>query len=118
MRRVLLGLIFLVLVGCSARERVVLAPSGDGTLGLSPDERLISIVATNDIHGEVEPAILKDQSHVGGLAFFAGVVDAIREGLRRQYDDRASLLLVDAGDQFQGTLVSNFNEGVMVLSAM
>lgn len=86
---------------------------------LAPSERLITILATNDLHGGVEPARGRDGSYSGGMAFWSGAVRAIREGLRARYgDERAGVLLLDGGDQFQGTLISNFDEGQLVFGAM
>src|SRR5262249_31619879 len=78
----------------------------------------ITILATNDIHGGIEPNTLKDGTVEGGLAAFSGTVHAIKAGLRRKLGDRAGVLVLDAGDQFQGTLISNHNEGRLVFQAM
>jgi 5'-nucleotidase len=77
----------------------------------------ITILATNDIHGGVEP-VLKDGITEGGMAAFSGTVQAIKAGLKQKLGDQAGVLVVDAGDQFQGTLISNYNEGRLVLQAM
>lgn len=92
--------------------------SGDEGGLITQDERLITILQTNDIHGAVEPYLEKDGSKYGGMAMLGGVVRAIREGTEERYGDRAGVLVVDAGDQFQGTLISNFNEGELVFSLM
>jgi 5'-nucleotidase len=76
-------------------------------LALDPHERLITILQTNDIHGAI-----------GGLAYWSGVVTSFRKGLRAQFGERAGVVLVDGGDQFQGTLVSNFTEGQLIFSVM
>ena len=78
----------------------------------------ITILATNDIHGGIEPNVSKDGPIEGGLAAFSGTVQAIKAGLKRKLGDQAGVLVVDAGDQFQGTLISNYNEGQLVLQAM
>jgi 5'-nucleotidase len=89
------------------------------------DERLITILSTNDIHGGIEPQkgpkennYLGDLNLIGGLAFFSGAVHSIKQGLQEKYGDKAGVLTVDAGDQFQGTLISNYTEGSLVFSAM
>jgi len=64
-----------------------------------PTETL-TLIATNDVHGAVDH-----------LAAFGGIVKAHREALG------ANLLLLDAGDQFQGTLISNHDEGETVFNA-
>jgi 5'-nucleotidase len=79
----------------------------------------ITILGTNDIHGGVEPSATQSGSQVGGLAFYAGVVRSIRQGIKNTVGDAdGGVLVVDAGDQFQGTLLSNFDEGKLMFSAM
>jgi 5'-nucleotidase len=63
----------------------------------------ISIVGTNDLHGAVDR-----------LPIFAGYVANLREV---RADDGGAVLLIDAGDMFQGTLESNLNEGAAVIEA-
>ncbi len=72
-------------------------------LSLSLDARPveITILGTNDIHGGVEPH----------MPLWAAKVKEIRS-------TNSNVLLVDAGDQYQGTLISNFNEGRLVYSIM
>ncbi len=63
----------------------------------------ISIVGTNDLHGAIDR-----------LPIFAGYVAnlrAVRAG------DGGAVVLIDAGDMFQGTLESNLNEGSLVVEA-
>ena len=69
---------------------------------------VISILGTNDVHGELIP-----QADRGGIATFSGYVAAVRS-LRA---DDGSVLLVDAGDMWQGTLESNLSEGAAVVEA-
>jgi len=90
------------------------------SLSLGPDERLVTLLATNDIHGGVEPSLDANDKLSGGLALWSGTVKAIRLGLQKneKYSSRAGVLLLDAGDQFQGTLISNYNEGELVFAAM
>ncbi|MGY4419493.1 2',3'-cyclic-nucleotide 2'-phosphodiesterase (5'-nucleotidase family) [Bradyrhizobium sp. JR6.1] len=68
--------------------------------------------------GDIEPNQLGDGSKEGGLAAFSGTVRAIKAGLKRKFGDQAGVLVLDAGDQFQGTLISNFNEGRLLFQAM
>jgi 5'-nucleotidase len=65
-------------------------------------------MGTNDVHGE-----LVAQADRGGITTFSGYVAAVREA--RSGD--GALLLVDAGDMWQGTLESNLNEGYSVVDA-
>jgi 2',3'-cyclic-nucleotide 2'-phosphodiesterase (5'-nucleotidase family) len=82
-----------------------LRPGPPGPMTLGPDERLITILQTNDIHGGVEPQPLVQDPHappVGGMPLWVGIVQATRKGLQRQFGERAGVLLLDGGDQFQG----------------
>lgn len=74
----------------------------------SPDHVVITVIGTNDVHGELVP-----QPDRGGIATFSGYVANVRAA--RAAD--GALLLVDAGDMWQGTLESNLNEGRAVLDA-
>lgn len=60
----------------------------------------ISIVGTNDVHGRV-----------ASLPILGGYMSALRAARRGR------VVLVDAGDMFQGTLESNPNEGAAVVEA-
>jgi 2',3'-cyclic-nucleotide 2'-phosphodiesterase (5'-nucleotidase family) len=71
--------------------------------------RTISLVGTNDLHGGVLP----DEGR-GGLALLDGYVRNLRAA---RQSDGGGLLLLDAGDLFQGTLESNLNEGQAVVAA-
>jgi 2',3'-cyclic-nucleotide 2'-phosphodiesterase (5'-nucleotidase family) len=69
----------------------------------------LSLIGTNDLHGGILPA-----DDVGGLALFGGYVKNLRAARAR---DGGAVLLVDAGDMFQGTLESNLIEGASVIAA-
>ena len=86
--------------------------------GCAANATQITIMATNDIHGGIEPSVAKDGTIEGGLAAFSGVVGATKAGLKNKLGDQAGVLILDAGDQFQGTLISNYNEGRLVFQAM
>lgn len=100
------GLVFAALFFVSA---VANASSEEADLWQDPPEplELITVLGTNDLHGAVDPH----------LPDWAGAVRAIREGQKQRLGQRSNVLLVDAGDQFQGTLLSNFNEGKLVFDA-
>lgn len=86
--------------------------SGKGNL--KADDRLITILSTNDLHGAIEPSQI-DKKTVGGLSFLAGVMNSIRHGLVKKYSPSCvGSVLVDGGDQFQGTLLSNYDEGELM----
>jgi 2',3'-cyclic-nucleotide 2'-phosphodiesterase (5'-nucleotidase family) len=63
----------------------------------------ISIIGTNDLHGAVDR-----------LPLFAGYVDNLR-AVRAA--EGGGVVLIDAGDMFQGTLESNLDEGQTVIAA-
>lgn len=63
----------------------------------------ISIVTTNDLHG-----------HVDALPMLGGYLRQLRAVRERE---GGAVLLVDAGDMFQGTLESNLSEGAAVVAA-
>ncbi|MBL7714269.1 MAG: 5'-nucleotidase C-terminal domain-containing protein [Bdellovibrionales bacterium] len=83
-----------------------------------PALRHITILGTNDIHGAVEPSKNAKKEKLGGLALLSGAVRSIRTAQNRKYGNAGGTLLVDGGDQFQGTLVSNFTEGKLLFQAM
>lgn len=82
-----------------------------------PTEKTVAIVGTADLHGYVEPRQLQvrgrdGQVHPvqrGGLPLLAGYLDNLRA--------RYPVLLLDGGDMFQGTIVSNMSEGQAVVAA-
>lgn len=85
------------------------ASQGSGTpIPAAPAENprkpvILSIIGSNDLHGELDT-----------LPVFAGYVSRMRE-LRKS---DGAVVLVDAGDMFQGTLESNLGEGAGVIEVM
>jgi 5'-nucleotidase/UDP-sugar diphosphatase len=67
----------------------------------------ILILYTNDFHGAVEPQDLQ-----GGLVNLVSLIDQLRA------EHAGPMLLLDAGDSFQGTYVSNSTQGQVVMAAM
>jgi 2',3'-cyclic-nucleotide 2'-phosphodiesterase (5'-nucleotidase family) len=92
-----LVILAVVLGGCAPAPRV----AGSDTV-------TISVMGTNDVHGELSP---RDKH--GGLVGLSGYVTALREARERD----GAVLLVDAGDMWQGTLDSNLTEGADVVEA-
>lgn len=78
----------------------------------------ITLLATNDIHGGIEATVEPEGQTIGGLAFWAGAVNAFRTALAKKHGAHSGVLLLDAGDQFQGTLLSNYDEGKLVFRIM
>lgn len=91
----------LAVVPIAAVLRQASAPAGTFTL---------SVIGTNDLHGGVLPR----GDGRGGLALFSSYVKNLRAARQK---DGGRVLLIDAGDLFQGTLESNLNEGAAVMSA-
>src|SRR5262245_1243472 len=90
------------ILGCGERQpRSVATRPGTTTV--------LSIVGTNDLHGGI-----LQRGDRGGLALLGGYVANVRAARAR---DGGAVLLIDAGDMFQGTLESNLNEGASVIAA-
>lgn len=105
-RRLALALLAFGL-GCSpadnAQPRAVAPPPTESSAKASaPRRAVVSIVGTNDLHGRVH-----------ALSLLAGYVSRLRTV--REKD--GGVVLVDAGDMFQGTLESNLSEGLPVVAA-
>ncbi|MBI1861108.1 MAG: 5'-nucleotidase C-terminal domain-containing protein [Deltaproteobacteria bacterium] len=75
----------------------------------------IVILATNDIHGGLDEATFNNQP-AGGMAIWASIVRATRQAVAKNPAD--GVLLLDGGDQFQGTLLSNFDEGLTAFKVL
>jgi 5'-nucleotidase len=82
----------------------------------APADIVIAVVASADIHGQVGPQRVTDSEgrdlEVGGLAAFGGYLRNLRGALGGR------VLLLDGGDIYQGTLVSNRSEGRVMIEAM
>jgi 5'-nucleotidase len=74
----------------------------------------LTLVGTNDLHGWVLPqreAFPGGELRYGGVAAFSGYLRRLRQ------ENPQGVVLLDAGDLFQGTLVSNLGEGAVVVEA-
>jgi 5'-nucleotidase len=78
------------------------------------DIETIAILGTNDIHGALEPMDLKTREpegtapvsyQAGGVATLASYVKVLRSEFGRDF------IWLDAGDEFQGTIESNLEQG-------
>lgn len=75
----------------------------------------LTLVGTNDLHGwvlEQRDVLPQGTLRYGGLALFSSYLEVLRE------ENPGGVVLVDAGDLFQGTLVSNLSEGAVVIDAL
>lgn len=76
-------------------------------------QETIVILHTNDFHGAIEPRLSSNgKQEYGGLVNLVSLIDKIRA------EDPERTLVLDAGDSFQGTYVSNSTEGQVVMEAM
>ena len=99
---------------CRARLRDS-RPAANATARPAP--RKLSIVGINDTHGALlavpAPKWLRSvtSEDVGGADWFAGWMNAVRADARAK---GGSVLILDGGDEFQGTLISNQFRGKSV----
>jgi 5'-nucleotidase len=116
--RLLFALVALVAAGCASGPR----PAEPSSQASSPSSQALqapaepvrlTLVATNDFHGWLMPHKTSlpggPEVEQGGAAVFAGYLARLRA------DNPGGVLLLDAGDLFQGTLASNLTEGAAVI---
>jgi len=86
---------------------------------VSADEYILTVVGTNDIHGGFRPSRGgKDRRLLGGFDWFAGVLSVLRNHLQSAVGHPGRLILLDAGDGAQGSLLSNYSEGLLMVDLM
>lgn len=109
------ALIFLALLACSAPQKKA---DGSASSSAPPSgERRLMVVGINDTHGALlstaPPKWISSftKSDIGGADWFAGYIDAIRADYRAKGGE---VVILDAGDEFQGTLISNEFRGKSV----
>ena len=95
--------LFVALLGCVTATSCAPDPPAER------DSFLLTIIGTNDVHGVFSPSPGR-----GGLATISGYVNAVRAA---RDEDGGAVLLIDAGDMWQGTLESNLAEGATVVEA-
>ena len=69
----------------------------------------VTMLGMNDVHGEL--AAREDR---GGLVTMSAYINAARQATAETGD---AVLVIDAGDMWQGTIESNLNEGAAVVEA-
>ncbi|HUQ47084.1 MAG TPA: 5'-nucleotidase C-terminal domain-containing protein [Gemmatimonadaceae bacterium] len=67
----------------------------------------LRIIGTNDLHGALEPRADANGVLRGGAAYAAAVIEKVRN----ECAPNCETILVDGGDLFQGTVVSNLSYG-------
>ena len=111
-RRVLAVLFAVVLFACAPGVPSASAPASAAT-ALAADR--IQLLHTDDVHGHLDFDTVgggTSSFQSGGLAMVASQVKALRARAPQR------TLLVDAGDAWQGTFISNSNKGEAVTKAM
>ena len=88
---------------CGTRTNAPRTPASASPSAAAAGTVTLSIVATTDLHG-----------HIEALPWLSGYVGILRKARAR---DGGAVLLVDAGDMFQGTIESNLSEGAAVVRA-
>jgi len=112
--RFLRALVALVATGCASAPRPAESPSPTSAPQAAPAAPIrLTLVGTNDFHGWLMPHDTPLSGGLvvrqGGAAVFASYVARLRA------DNPGGVLLLDAGDLFQGTLASNLTEGASVV---
>jgi 2',3'-cyclic-nucleotide 2'-phosphodiesterase (5'-nucleotidase family) len=82
--------------------------ASSATAGSTITGRRLRIIGTNDVHGALEPRTDANGVKRGGLAYVAA---AIRRAAAECAPPECATLLLDGGDEFQGTPASNFAFG-------
>lgn len=79
----------------------------------SPEVTRLTILHTNDVHSRIEPFPMdgSERQGLGGVARRAALISRIRR-------EEANVLLLDAGDIFQGTPYFNFYGGELEMKLM
>ncbi len=103
----MLGLAVFSFAACSPRTTV------PEPIAEPPKPEVVTVLSLADFHGALEPRVLTtaggDEIEVGGAGLIAAYVDRIRE------QSSGPVVLVDSGDMWQGTLVSNLQEGAPIV---
>ena len=112
MRRLAAVAVIALSVACTASPGATTTPAANGG-ALGADR--IQLLHTDDMHGHLESEVVGGGTasfNAGGMATLATIVSQQRA--------RAPLrtLLVDGGDAWQGTFISNANKGEAVTKAM
>src|SRR4051812_49126853 len=100
--------LLLAALGCAG------SPTKAGGASAAAAGRKLTVVGINDTHGALLPipaprwaqGLTKDE--IGGADWFAGYLDAIRADAEAKGN---AVVVLDGGDEFQGTLISNEFQG-------
>jgi len=115
-RRLLASFVLSVAVGCTAGVPATQGGTPTASANASPlAADRIQLLHTDDIHGHLDFDTVKSGSSTfsqGGMATLAAQVSLLRARAPQR------TLLVDGGDAWQGTFISNANRGEAVTRAM
>ncbi|MEP7235149.1 MAG: bifunctional UDP-sugar hydrolase/5'-nucleotidase [Ignavibacteriota bacterium] len=79
----------------------------------------LKIIHWNDFHAQNTPVVKKDAHgktySVGGFAYFKAAIDSLKRAAELENEP---VLLLDAGDNFQGTAISGFTRGASQIKLM
>ena len=112
MRRLSLLVAAVVLSACAGSQKKsaeAMAPAA-AVPAAGTDGRRLMVVGINDTHGALlsipPPRWVSSftKSDIGGADWFAGWMNAVRDDYRKKGGE---VVILDAGDEFQGTLISN-----------
>jgi 2',3'-cyclic-nucleotide 2'-phosphodiesterase (5'-nucleotidase family) len=102
--------------GTESADTSPVTPAAENTnpppAGPAAQTETIILLHTNDFHGAVEPQASGSGGEIGGLVNLVSTIDQLRA------EDPEHTLVLDAGDTFQGTYVSNSTYGEVVMAAM
>ena len=116
MRRLLASFVLSIAVGCTAGVPAIQSGTPTASANASPlAADRIQLLHTDDIHGHLDFDTVKSGASTfsqGGLATLAAQVNVLRARAPQR------TLLVDGGDAWQGTFISNANRGEAVTKAM
>lgn len=88
--------------------------AGSGLMSFAPAEMLhLTILHTNDVHSHIDPFPANDPKNpnMGGVSRRATLIEAVRK-------ENPNVLLLDAGDIFQGTPYFNYYGGELEMKLM
>ena len=91
----------------------LLSMNGDALISNAEPARKLTVLHTNDVHSRLEPFPMDGSRNagLGGVVARAAIINAIRQ-------EEEQVLLLDAGDIFQGTPYFNFYKGEPEIKAM
>ncbi len=104
--------LLIILTSLAAFAPLIMAPSV--ALSQESDSVEITVFATNDFHGALlgKSYSWSNGNTVGGAAWLAGYLDAVRK------ENPGGVLYVDSGDLMQGSFVSHYYDGVPTIAVL